>query len=69
MLLRVLPSLYRRQPQPIHRRLRGLAALIPQLQEPEQQHLMRLIQAVAQEHPLVSVCVAAAGPRPSRCSR
>lgn len=65
MLLRVLPSVYPRQPEPIHRRLHGLAALIPQLQEPEQQHLIRLLQAVAQEHPLVSTCVAAACPRDS----
>lgn len=56
MLLRVLPSVYGRQPEPIHRRLHGLSALLPRLQEPEQQHLIRLLQAVAQEHPLVSVC-------------
>lgn len=55
MLLRVLPSVYRRQPEPIHRHLRGLAALLPQLQEPGRRHLLRLIQAVAQQRPLVSV--------------
>lgn len=63
MLLRVLPSLYPRQPEPIHRRLHSLTALMPQLQKPEQQYLTRLIQAVAQEHPLVRVCLAVAHPR------
>lgn len=58
MLLRVLPSVYPRRPEPIHRRLHGLAALVPTLANPEQQHLVRLIQAVAQDHPLVSICVA-----------
>lgn len=66
MLLRVLPSVYPRQPEPIHHRLHGLTALMPQLQNPEQQHLVRLVQAVAQEHPLVSVCAAASRPRSSR---
>lgn len=57
MLLRVLPSVYPRQPEPVHRRLHSLAAMMLQLEGPEQQHLMRLIQAVAEEHPVVSTWV------------
>lgn len=55
MLLRVLPSVYPRQPDSIHRHLGNLAAMVPQLEPAERQHLIRLIQMVAEEHPLVSV--------------
>lgn len=57
MLLRVLPSVYPRQPEPIHCRLHSLAAMMLQLEGPEQRHLIRLIQAVAEEHPVVSTWV------------
>lgn len=54
MLLRVLPSVYPRQPDSIHRHLEQLTAMMPQLEGAEQQHLIRLLQLVAEEHPLVS---------------
>ncbi|KAM6945997.1 ventricular zone-expressed PH domain-containing protein-like [Aplochiton taeniatus] len=38
---------------PIHRHLGHLTALIPKLQSAEQQHLLRLIQMVAEQHPLM----------------
>lgn len=58
MLLRVLPSVYPRQPEPIHCHLHSLLAMMLQLESPEQQHLIRLIQAVAEKHPVVSIWVA-----------
>ena len=54
MLLRVLPSVYPRQPDTIHCHLGNLTAMMSQLESPEQQHLIRLIQIVAEQHPLVS---------------
>ena len=57
MLLRVLPSVYPKQPDAIHRHLGNLTAMMSQLKSPEQKHLLRLIQMVAEQHPLVSVCV------------
>lgn len=54
MLLRVLPSVYPRQPDTIHHHLGNLTAMTLQLESPEQQHLIRLIQMVAEQHPLVS---------------
>ncbi|XP_058489798.1 ventricular zone-expressed PH domain-containing protein [Solea solea] len=53
MLLRVLPSVYPRQPDTIHRHLGNLTAMMPQLESPEQHHLIRLIQIVAEQHPLM----------------
>ncbi|XP_054868164.1 ventricular zone-expressed PH domain-containing protein isoform X1 [Amphiprion ocellaris] len=53
MLLRVLPSVYPRQPDTIHRHLDNLTAMMSQLESPEQQHLIRLIQVVAEQHPLM----------------
>lgn len=53
MMLRVLPSVYARQPEIIHCHLNSLTAMMPQLDPPEQQHLIRLIQMVAEKHPLV----------------
>ncbi|KAF3848008.1 hypothetical protein F7725_021036 [Dissostichus mawsoni] len=44
MLLRVLPSVYPRQPDTIHGHLGNLTAMMSQLESPEQQHLIRLIQ-------------------------
>lgn len=55
MLLRVLPSVYPKKPETIHRYLGDLTAVMPQLEPPEQQHLIRLIQMVAEQHPIVSV--------------
>uniref|UniRef100_A0AAV2J753 PH domain-containing protein n=1 Tax=Knipowitschia caucasica TaxID=637954 RepID=A0AAV2J753_KNICA len=53
MLLRVLPSIYPREADVLHRHLGELTALMPQLQPPEQQHLLTLIQRVAEQHPLM----------------
>ncbi|XP_034080458.1 ventricular zone-expressed PH domain-containing protein [Gymnodraco acuticeps] len=53
MLLRVLPSVYPRQPDTIHGHLGNLTAMMSQLESPEQQHLIRLIQIVAEQHPLM----------------
>uniref|UniRef100_A0AAZ3PHQ0 PH domain-containing protein n=1 Tax=Oncorhynchus tshawytscha TaxID=74940 RepID=A0AAZ3PHQ0_ONCTS len=46
MLLRVLPSVYPKQPHAIHRHLGNLTAMMSQLDSPEQQHLLRLIRMV-----------------------
>ncbi|XP_071386778.1 ventricular zone-expressed PH domain-containing protein [Centroberyx affinis] len=53
MLLRVLPSVYPKQPDAIHRHLGNLTAMMSKLESPEQQHLIRLIQMVAEQHPLM----------------
>ncbi|XP_068564758.1 ventricular zone-expressed PH domain-containing protein [Cebidichthys violaceus] len=53
MLLRVLPSVYPRQPDTIHCHLGNLTAMMSHLESPEQQHLIRLIQIVAEQHPLM----------------
>ncbi|KAM9852772.1 ventricular zone-expressed PH domain-containing protein isoform 3-T3 [Aulostomus maculatus] len=53
MLLRVLPSVYPRQPDIIHHHLGNLTAMMSQLESPEQQHLIRLVQMVAEQHPLM----------------
>ncbi|KAM9801164.1 ventricular zone-expressed PH domain-containing protein [Neosynchiropus ocellatus] len=53
MLLRVLPSVYPKQPDIIHRHLGSLTAMVPQLESPEQQHLIKLLQMVAEQHPLM----------------
>ncbi|XP_077146805.1 ventricular zone-expressed PH domain-containing protein homolog 1 [Ranitomeya variabilis] len=47
MLLRVLPSIYEMQPQPIHHFLRDLVSQMPHLEEGEQHHMLRLLQAIA----------------------
>ncbi|XP_023648418.1 ventricular zone-expressed PH domain-containing protein isoform X2 [Paramormyrops kingsleyae] len=52
MLLRVLPSVYRKQPEAIHQHTDGLAAMMSQLAQPEQQHLLRLMLMVAKQQPL-----------------
>ncbi|NXE10268.1 MELT protein, partial [Lophotis ruficrista] len=49
MLLRVLPALYEKQPRPINLRLRELVALMAQLDQAEQHHLLRLFQIVARK--------------------
>ncbi|XP_056139055.1 ventricular zone-expressed PH domain-containing protein isoform X1 [Lampris incognitus] len=53
MLLRVLPSVYSKQPDAIHHHLGNLTAMMSHLESPEQQHLIRLIQIVAEQHPLM----------------
>nr|XP_020455930.1 ventricular zone-expressed PH domain-containing protein homolog 1 isoform X2 [Monopterus albus] len=53
MLLRVLPSVYPKQPDTIHAHLGNLTAMMLQLESAEQQHLIRLIQMVAEQHPLM----------------
>ncbi|XP_048836134.1 LOW QUALITY PROTEIN: ventricular zone-expressed PH domain-containing protein [Brienomyrus brachyistius] len=52
MLLRVLPSVYKNQPEAIHQHLMVLAAMMSQLTQPEQQHLLRLMLMVAKQQPL-----------------
>ncbi|XP_039345443.1 ventricular zone-expressed PH domain-containing protein homolog 1 isoform X3 [Mauremys reevesii] len=47
MLLRVLPSVYEKQTQPINNHLTELVALMSQLEQAEQHHLLRLFQIVA----------------------
>ncbi|XP_073530883.1 ventricular zone-expressed PH domain-containing protein homolog 1 isoform X2 [Phyllobates terribilis] len=47
MLLRVLPSIYEMKPQPIHQFLRDLVSQMPHLEEGEQHHMLRLLQAIA----------------------
>ncbi|XP_006016529.1 ventricular zone-expressed PH domain-containing protein homolog 1 isoform X1 [Alligator sinensis] len=47
MLLRVLPSLYEKQPQSINSHLKELVALMSQLEQAEQHHLLRVFQVVA----------------------
>ncbi|XP_062988127.1 ventricular zone-expressed PH domain-containing protein homolog 1 isoform X1 [Elgaria multicarinata webbii] len=49
MLLRVLPSLYDKQVQPINSHLRELVALMSHLEQPEQHHLLRLLLIVAKK--------------------
>ncbi|XP_075720135.1 ventricular zone-expressed PH domain-containing protein homolog 1 [Rhinoderma darwinii] len=54
MLLRVLPSVYEMQPKPIHQFLRDLVSEMPHLDEGEQHHMLRLLQAIAKaKHPKV----------------
>lgn len=47
MLLRVLPAVYEKQPQLINRHLTELLALMPQLEQAEQYHLLRLLHVAA----------------------
>ncbi|XP_026143696.1 ventricular zone-expressed PH domain-containing protein [Carassius auratus] len=53
MLLRVLPSVYPRQPEPIHQHVRELMAMMSQLDQANRQHLLRLLQMISDLHPLV----------------
>ncbi|XP_071608931.1 ventricular zone-expressed PH domain-containing protein homolog 1 isoform X3 [Heliangelus exortis] len=52
MLLRVLPALYEKQPQPITLHLGDLVALMAQLEQTEQHHLLQLFQMVARKKEL-----------------
>ncbi|XP_051874769.1 ventricular zone-expressed PH domain-containing protein [Pristis pectinata] len=53
VLLRVLPSVYEKQPEPINCHITELVQLIPQLEPPEQQHLLRLLQMITKQCPQV----------------
>ncbi|XP_058608103.1 ventricular zone-expressed PH domain-containing protein isoform X1 [Onychostoma macrolepis] len=53
MLLRVLPSVYPRQSEPIHQHIRELTAMMSQLDQAGRQHLLRLLQMISDLHPLV----------------
>ncbi|KAK2090558.1 hypothetical protein P7K49_031815 [Saguinus oedipus] len=52
MLLRVLPAVYEKQPQPINRHLTELLALMSHLEQPEQYHLLRLLHVAAKKKQL-----------------
>ncbi|XP_013868283.1 ventricular zone-expressed PH domain-containing protein isoform X5 [Austrofundulus limnaeus] len=55
MLLRVLPSVYPKQPDTIHHHLSKLTAKMTQLESAEKPHLICLIQMIADQHPLLFV--------------
>uniref|UniRef100_A0A4W2DUD0 Ventricular zone expressed PH domain containing 1 n=1 Tax=Bos indicus x Bos taurus TaxID=30522 RepID=A0A4W2DUD0_BOBOX len=59
MLLRVLPAVYEKQPQPINRHLTELLGLMSQLEQPEQYHLLRLLHVAAKRKQLevVQKCI------------
>ncbi|XP_053456796.1 ventricular zone-expressed PH domain-containing protein homolog 1 [Nycticebus coucang] len=59
MLLRVLPAVYEKQPQPINRHLTELLALMSQLEQAEQYHLLRLLHVAAKRKQLevVQKCI------------
>ncbi|XP_033615465.1 LOW QUALITY PROTEIN: ventricular zone-expressed PH domain-containing protein homolog 1 [Fukomys damarensis] len=59
MLLRILPAVYEKQPQPINRHLTELLALMSQLEQPEQYHLLRLLRVTAKRKQLevVQKCI------------
>ncbi|XP_036075821.1 ventricular zone-expressed PH domain-containing protein homolog 1 isoform X2 [Rousettus aegyptiacus] len=59
MLLRVLPAVYEKQPQPINGHLAELLALMSQLEQPEQYHLLRLLHVAAKrkQPEVVQKCV------------
>uniref|UniRef100_A0A9J8B3S7 Ventricular zone expressed PH domain-containing 1 n=1 Tax=Cyprinus carpio carpio TaxID=630221 RepID=A0A9J8B3S7_CYPCA len=53
MLLRVLPSVYPRHPEPIHQHIHELTVMMSQLDQAGRQHLLRLLQMISEHHPLV----------------
>lgn len=59
VLLRVLPAVYEMQPQPINRHLAELLALMSQLEQTEQYHLLRLLHTAAKKRDVevVQKCV------------
>ncbi|XP_069417471.1 ventricular zone-expressed PH domain-containing protein homolog 1 isoform X7 [Ovis canadensis] len=59
MLLRVLPAVYDKQPQPINRHLTELLGLMSRLEQPEQYHLLRLLHVAAKRKQLevVQKCI------------
>uniref|UniRef100_A0A8D0VJ92 Ventricular zone expressed PH domain containing 1 n=2 Tax=Sus scrofa TaxID=9823 RepID=A0A8D0VJ92_PIG len=58
-LLRVLPAVYDKQPQPINKHLTELLALMYQLEQPEQYHLLRLLHVASKRKQLevVQKCI------------
>ncbi|XP_037382121.1 ventricular zone-expressed PH domain-containing protein homolog 1 isoform X1 [Talpa occidentalis] len=59
MLLRVLPAVYEKQPRPINRHLTELLALMSQLEQAEQYHLLRLLHVAAKrkQQEVVQKCI------------
>ncbi|XP_047678437.1 ventricular zone-expressed PH domain-containing protein isoform X3 [Tachysurus fulvidraco] len=57
MLLRVLPSIYTLEPDPIHQHIQDLVLLIPELDQTSRQHLLRLLQMISAQHPLALTCL------------
>ncbi|KAM9604862.1 ventricular zone-expressed PH domain-containing protein homolog 1 isoform 1-T3 [Trichechus inunguis] len=59
MLLRVLPAVYEKQPQPINRHLTELLAMMSQLEQPEQYHLLQLLHVAAKRNQpeMVQKCI------------
>ncbi|XP_072111473.1 ventricular zone-expressed PH domain-containing protein isoform X1 [Mobula birostris] len=53
LLLRVLPSIYEKQPGPINCHVTELVQLMPQLESPEQHHLLHLLQMITKQCPQV----------------
>ncbi|MCI4378928.1 hypothetical protein PGIGA_G00222020 [Pangasianodon gigas] len=51
MLLRVLPSVYPLEPDPIHQHIQDLVLMIPELDQTSRQHLLRLLQMISDRHP------------------
>ncbi|XP_053479681.1 ventricular zone-expressed PH domain-containing protein isoform X2 [Ictalurus furcatus] len=57
MLLRVLPSVYPLEPDPIHQHIQDLVLMIPDLDQTSRQHLLRLLQMISDRHPQVLSCL------------
>ncbi|KAF4071873.1 hypothetical protein AMELA_G00267910 [Ameiurus melas] len=57
MLLRVLPSVYPLEPDPIHQHIQDLILMIPDLDQTSRQHLLRLLQMISDRHPQVLTCL------------
>ncbi|XP_053534165.1 ventricular zone-expressed PH domain-containing protein isoform X3 [Ictalurus punctatus] len=57
MLLRVLPSVYPLEPDPIHQHIQDLVLMIPDLDQTSRQHLLRLLQMISDRHPQVLTCL------------
>lgn len=53
VLLRVLPSVYKRHPESINCRVTELVQLMPALEPPEQHQLVRLLQMITKQYPQV----------------
>ncbi|XP_006897831.1 PREDICTED: ventricular zone-expressed PH domain-containing protein homolog 1-like isoform X1 [Elephantulus edwardii] len=59
ILLRVLPAVYEKQPQPINRHLTDLLVLMSQLEQQEQYHLLQLLHVAAKRRQpeMVQKCI------------
>ncbi|XP_060779035.1 ventricular zone-expressed PH domain-containing protein isoform X2 [Neoarius graeffei] len=51
MLLRVLPSVYPLEPDPVHQHIQDLVLMVPELDQTSRQHLLRLLQMISDRHP------------------